>query len=84
MLRFLKQYFPIRNIIFYLIEGFVILGSFLLSTIILTESESLLFDISLGLRILLIVFICQICLYYNDLYDFKIASTISEVSIRLL
>ena len=30
------------------------------------------------------VCICQICLYYNDLYNFKVASTIVEVSIRLL
>ena len=84
MLRLLKQYFPIRNILFFLIEGFVIFGSFLLATLILTESESFLFDLFLGLRIFLVVFICQICLYYNDLYDFKVASTIVEVSIRLL
>ena len=28
--------------------------------------------------------ICQVCLYYNDLYNFEVASSISEVSIRLL
>ncbi|MCK5098135.1 MAG: capsular biosynthesis protein CpsE, partial [Desulfobacteraceae bacterium] len=84
MLRLLKQYFPIRNIIFYIFEWFVIFGSFLLATHILTEPQSFLFDLFLCLRIFLIVFICQLCLYYNDLYDFKVASTIVEVSIRLL
>ena len=84
MLRLLRQYFPIRNIIFYILEGFVIFGSFLLATLVLTRSGSLLFDLFLCLRFLLITFICQICLYYNDLYDFKVASTITEVSIRLL
>lgn len=84
MLRLLKQYFPIRNIIFYLAEGFVIFGSYLLASILLTRPDSPLFDIFLCLRILLITVICQSCLYYNDLYDFKVASTIGEISIRLL
>lgn len=86
MLRFLKQYFPIRNIIFYMIEGLVIFGSFLLATMLLTpaRTEIALVDLFLCLRILLITFVCQICLYYNDLYDFKMVSTITEVSIRLL
>jgi len=84
MLQLLKQYFPIRNIIFYMLEGLVIFGSFLLATLILTEFDSFIFDWFLCLRIFLVVCICQICLYYNDLYDFKVASTIVEVSIRLL
>ncbi len=84
MLRLLKQYFPIRNIIFYMVEGLVIFGSFLLSTLLLIENNTAFIDVFLCLRILLITSICQACLYYNDLYDFKVASTISEVSIRLL
>ncbi|MBT3177859.1 MAG: TIGR03013 family PEP-CTERM/XrtA system glycosyltransferase [Desulfobacula sp.] len=83
MLRLLKQYFPIRNILFFIIEWFVIFGSFLISTIILTEHEPFLFNLSLYLKIFLVVCVCQSSLYYNDLYDFKIASTIVEVSIRL-
>jgi len=84
MLRLLKQYFPIRNIIFYIFEGFIIFGSVLLSTVLLTFSDSYLFDVLLVLRILLMTFICQICLYYNDLYDFDISSTVAETIIRLL
>jgi len=84
MLRLLKQYFPIRNIIFYIFEGFIIFGSVLLSTVLLTFSDSYLFDVLLVLRILLMTFICQICLYYNDLYDFDISSTMAETIIRLL
>ena len=83
MLRLLKQYFPIRNIIFFLFEGIIIFGSVLLSTVILTYSDSLLFDLLLVLRIALVTVICQTCLYYNDLYDFSIASSYSEMGIRL-
>lgn len=84
MLRILKQYFPIRNIVFFMIEGIVIFGSVLLSSVIFTFSKSYLFDVLLVLRIALVTMITQTCLYYNDLYDFDIASTISEMVIRLL
>ena len=84
MLRLLKQYFPIRNIIFFIFEGFIIFGSVLLSTILLTFSDSYLYDALLVLRILLITLICQACLYYNDLYDFDVSSTFTETGIRLL
>lgn len=84
MLRILRQYFPIRNIVFFMIEGFFIFGSVLLSSVVLSPGTSFLFDILNGLKIFLITFICQTCLYYNDLYDFEISATIPEVTIRLL
>jgi sugar transferase (PEP-CTERM system associated) len=84
MLRVLKQYFPIRNILFFLFEGLFVFGSICLSALLLTHSDSFLFDLILFLKICLITFICQLCLYYNDLYDFKIASSIPEAFIRLL
>ena len=84
MLRFFQQYFPIRNIIFFLIEGLFIFGSIFLSAMLLTQSGSFLFDLLLFFKIFLITFICQACLYYNDLYDFEIAISIKEVIIRLL
>ncbi len=84
MLRVLKQYFPIRNIIFYLLEGVIIFGSILLATVLLTFSNSYWFDVLLVLRISLITIVCQVCLYYNDLYDFETIPTIPEISIRLL
>lgn len=55
-----------------------------MSSILLTETHSFLFDLFLFLKIALITIVCQICLYYNDLYDFEIASSIPEISIRLL
>ncbi|WDP90784.1 MAG: TIGR03013 family PEP-CTERM/XrtA system glycosyltransferase [Desulfobacter sp.] len=84
MLKVLRQYFPIRNIIFLFLEGCVIFGCFLLSTVLLTFSNSYWFDVMLVLRIMLITIICQVSLYYNDLYDFDAVSTVPEISIRLL
>ncbi len=84
MLRFLKQYYPIRNIVFYIIEGIVIFASVLLATVLLTFSDSYWFDVMLCLRIVLVTFVCQAALYYNDLYDFQVAVDLPEISIRLL
>ncbi len=84
MLRLLKQYFPIRNILFFLFEGVFIFMSVCLSFLILTQPESSVFSLILFFKITLITFICQTCLYYNDLYDFEIAISIPEVGIRLL
>lgn len=84
MLRVLRQYFPIRNMLFLILEGCIIFGCILLSTVLLTFSNSYWFDIMLVLRIALITIICQISLYYNDLYDFDVVSSIPEISIRLL
>ena len=67
-----------------MVEGAVIFFSVLLALIILTYSDSFLFDFFLVLRILIITLVCQISLYYNDLYDFQIVSSIYEIVIRLM
>ncbi len=84
MLRFLRQYFPIRNIIFIILEGLIIFGSVLLSSALVTFSDSYFYDAMLIVRIGLVTIICQTCLYYYDLYDFDISATLRETSIRLL
>ncbi|ACN15070.1 CpsE [Desulforapulum autotrophicum HRM2] len=84
MLRLFKQYYPLRNILFFMVEGLVIFGSVLIATVLLTRSNSYLFDLMLVVRVALVTLVCQISLYYNDLYDFQVASSVSEISIRLL
>jgi sugar transferase (PEP-CTERM system associated) len=84
MLRILKQYFPIRNIVFVILEGCIIFSSIVLASVILTFFLSYSVDMFLIFRITLVTLIIQICLYYNDLYDFSIASSIPEMGIRLL
>lgn len=84
MVRLFKQYYPLRNIFFFMVEGAVIFCSVLIASVLLTRSNSFLFDITLVLRIVLVILVCQISLYYNDLYDFQVASTVSEILIRLL
>ena len=84
MLRFFKKYYPIRNIFFVVGEGVFIYMSVLLASLIILGRESFAPDHWLLLRILLITFICQACLYYNDLYDLKVTDSFNELGIRLL
>jgi sugar transferase (PEP-CTERM system associated) len=84
MLRIFKQYYPIRNIFFFIGEGLVIFASIIFATWILLNTESSAFDQFIYLKILLITIICQTCLYYNDLYDYKITGSFLELGIRLI
>ena len=84
MLRFLKQYYPIRNVVFVIGEFIVIYASSILAYLSLNGTDALFRNRWLPLNALPIAVICQICLYYNDLYDLKITDTFSELSIRLL
>ncbi|KJS32196.1 MAG: capsular biosynthesis protein CpsE [Desulfatitalea sp. BRH_c12] len=84
MLRLFKQYYPIRNALFVLGEGCIIFLSVIAACWIILGEKILQAEISLFMKALLITFSCQLCLYYNDLYDLKITSTFSELGIRLL
>ncbi len=84
MLKIFKQYYPIRNIFFVIGEFLVIYASALTANCILLGPGILLGNWALLLKIFLITWICQTCLYYNDLYDFKITDNFSELSTRLL
>jgi sugar transferase (PEP-CTERM system associated) len=84
MLRILKQYYPLRNVFFVFGEGAAIALSVFLSCLIVFGMESFVLDGWLLLKILLITFTCQMCLYYNDFYDFNITDSFPEFGIRLL
>jgi len=84
VLRLLKQYYPIRNAIFVIGEGIVIYLSVLLACGILLSTELLHPSYQLTLKILLITITCQICLYYNDLYNLRVVDSYTELGIRLL
>ena len=84
MLRVFKQYYPIRNVFFVAGEGLFIFLAVSLASLLIMGSDSFVYDKYLLLKILLITFVCQISLYYNDLYDFKVSKNYNELGIRLL
>jgi sugar transferase (PEP-CTERM system associated) len=83
MIKLFKQYYPIRNIFFVIGEGLLILFSVIIAAVIIWGDPIPQVNSLLAFKILLVTMVCQICLYYNDLYDFKIIKTYPELSIRL-
>ena len=84
MLRFLKQYYPIRNIFFIIGEGSLIFVAIIVASILLIKDHGVIGHWDFFLKMLLIGFVCQVCLYYNDLYDLSIIQSYGELSIRRL
>ncbi len=84
MLRVFKQYYPIRNLFFVIGEFLMIYGSVLIATRLMFYHETTLIGGWLYLKALLVAVVCQTCLFYNDLYDFTVIDSYSELGIRLL
>ena len=84
MLRFFRQYYPIRNVIFATGEGIVIYVSVVIAAWFRIGTDFSLFDKWVILKSLLITITCQLSLYYHDLYDLKVVHNIKELGTRLL
>ena len=84
MLRFFRQYYPIRNVIFATGEGIVIYLSVIFAAWFRIGNEFIIFDKWVIFKSLLITVVCQLSLYYHDLYDFRIVDSIVELGIRLM
>lgn len=84
MLRIFKQYYPIRNILFVIGEGVFIFFSVLMAGCLLLGTAFFVESFFLLLKIFLIASTCQICLYYNGLYDSKQVSNYRELVLRLV
>ena len=84
MLRLFRKYYPIRNVIFASGEGLVIYLSVIIAAYIKLGSDLHVFDDWIVLKSMLITVVCQMALYYNDLYDLKVTNNYIELGIRLL
>lgn len=84
MLRIFKQYYPVRNAIFVFGEGLFIFLSVIIASFIMIGSDFIIMERTLVAKTALIALVCQLCLYYNDLYDLNVTDSYRELSIRLL
>ena len=84
MLRIFKQYYPVRNAFFVVGEGLFIFLSVIIASWLLIGHGFIMEDHALLLKTLLISVVCQLFLYYNDLYDLNVTDTYQELFIRLL
>jgi len=85
-MRILNQYFPGRVFVLLFTENaLILLGVWVAACVYIGRFNlALLFDPGLFGRALLISLVCQICFYFNDLYDLKSLSSPLQILLRLL
>lgn len=83
MLKIFRQYYPVRNLIFITGEFLLIFLSVLIAAIIFLGKGCFYPQHHVLLKGFIIAVTCQLCIYYNDLYDFQVVDSFSELSIRL-
>ena len=84
MLRIFKQNYPIRNLFFFLGEGFFITLSVMLAFSLKSYTESGNFNFTILPKTILITLVIQTCLYYADLYSFDSIHRIKDICIKLM
>lgn len=87
MLKYFHKYYPIRKLVYYLLEGCLIFSGLYLTHYFINYYLLLDIDIDsdypIWLRVLLITIIVQICLYYHELYEFKSVYRTREVLYKI-
>lgn len=81
-LRVFKKDLPLRNLLFVIGEGALIYAAVLIAAFLRLDSASFLYREVLG-KAIVIMAVCQTCLYYNELYNLKVTDTALEMSLRL-
>ena len=89
MLRFFGVYIPVKSLVLAATESMIILASLWLAAWVrLGGANGMALDsnagYSLPLRLLVVVSVCLLCFYYNELYDLQIVSRRAELLIRLM
>ncbi|HID30115.1 MAG TPA: TIGR03013 family PEP-CTERM/XrtA system glycosyltransferase [Desulfobacterales bacterium] len=82
ILRIFKKDLPLRNLFFVIGEGALIYTAVLIAAFLRLDRASCLSNVVLG-KALVIMVVCQACLYYNELYDLKVTDTSRELGLRL-
>jgi sugar transferase (PEP-CTERM system associated) len=79
-----KKDLPIASILFVIGEGALIYASILMAAFVrIGNSHASFLSGDILAKSLLIMVVCQTCLYYNDLYDLKVTNSYLELGFRL-
>ncbi len=83
-LHFFKKDLPLLSVLFVIGEGLLIFGAIITAAFLRFGGTPASF-LSEGIvsRVLLILLICQGCLYYNELYNLKVTDTYLELAFRM-
>ena len=86
MLKLFHKYYPVRNLLFFLVEGGLIFLSIWIVVLVIYSGEIPRDPqkINVWARIFLINLVIQISLYYHDLYEFKHKVGMAELSLNII
>ena len=84
VLRILNKDIPLRNFLFVIGEGVLIYAAVIMAAFVLSGniSESLM-STDIVSKALLIMLVCQVSLYFNELYNLQVTNTYFELGLRL-
>ncbi|MDR3088656.1 MAG: TIGR03013 family PEP-CTERM/XrtA system glycosyltransferase [Desulfobulbaceae bacterium] len=81
---FLKKQYPLRNIVFFCGEGWLIFLSILAAYWLMLGSGLFMLDLTINcLHALVVTAVFQLCLYFFDLYDLKTDSSLPDTFTRI-
>jgi sugar transferase (PEP-CTERM system associated) len=84
ILRTFKKDLPLRNLLFVIGEGALIYVAVLMAAFLrLGNADASFLSSDVLAKAILIMVVCQACLYYNELYDLKVTDTPLELGLRL-
>jgi sugar transferase (PEP-CTERM system associated) len=84
MLKLFRQYYPVRNILFFVGESIFIVLSIVLATWVISGFSFAAVSETYLPKVLLVGLVLQTCLYYSDFYEFNVSKTLKELGLRLL
>ncbi len=83
-LRVFNKDLPLRNLLFFMGEGVLIYAAVLMAAFLrLGNAQAAFLSGEVLRKALLIMVVCQTCLYYNELYNLKVTDTYLELGLRL-
>ena len=86
MLKFFNKYYPIRNLVFFILESILIFFS-IYSIILFFYNGSLPihpYRLNIWIRISIVTIVLQVVLYYCSLYEFKYSFRIIDLLLRII
>ncbi|MDL1974913.1 MAG: TIGR03013 family PEP-CTERM/XrtA system glycosyltransferase [Deltaproteobacteria bacterium] len=86
MPKILHKYYSVRKIFFVLGEGALICFSLLMAAMVRLNWHSSAYEVEgiVWLRILVATVVCQVSLYYHELYEIRVTESFFELSVRIV
>jgi len=86
MLKFFNKHYPIRNLVFFLLESIIIFFSIYLTILICYRVDLHIhyYRLNIWVRVSIVTFVLQVVLYYCSLYEFKYRFEPIDLFLRII